>query len=101
MEPEVKVKKTSKKEYAYAVGRRKESTARVRVYSVTPSLEMWGETKIEKGKMYVNKMPIEKYFNGKTHEQLYLKPLVATDTVGKFTITARVVSGGQKGQLDA
>ncbi len=97
----MKTKKMAKKDYTYAVGRRKESTARIRVYTSSPSLEMWGKTPIEKGKLYVNELPVASYFNGLTHEKHYLRPLAVTETIGKFTITARVVGGGKQGQLDA
>lgn len=81
-------KKTKKIKYVYAVGRRKEAAARVRLFR-------------GKAESIVNDLPISKYFSGKVTEIAYIKPFAVTDTVGKFYITARVVGSGQAGQLGA
>ncbi len=70
------------------VGRRKESTARVRL---TPG----------NGQMTVNGKPIFEYFRGPVLQKIYTKPLEITNTVGKNMISAQVVGGGQVSQLDA
>lgn len=81
-------KKTKKSKYVYAVGRRKEAAAQIRLF----------RGKVES---IVNDLPISKYFSGKVTEVAYTKPFVVTDTVGKFYITAKVVGSGMAGQLGA
>ena len=79
---------TSKKKYVYAVGRRKEATATVRLYR-------------GKGQTLVNDKPIDEYFPGPVSQYYYQQPLVLTKTLGKFYATFKVVGGGKSGQLDA
>lgn len=81
-------KKNKKKDYTYAVGRRKEASARVRLYK-------------GKSKNTVNGMPIDKYFPGAVNEVVWNKPFKVTDTSDKYYVTVRVVGGGRNGQLDA
>ncbi len=82
-----KSKKTSKK-YYYAKGRRKKSTATVRVFKGK------GESKINDEKADdVYKTPRER-------KQLY-SSFLQTDTKGKYHFTAKVQGGGRMGQLDA
>ncbi len=96
-----KMKKAVKRDYVYAVGRRKESVARVRMYSHVKEGLKWGELEISKDQILVNELPVEHYFSGPIAKAKYLKPLTLTDTVGKFAISVRVTSGGKAGQLDA
>ncbi len=70
------------------VGRRKESTARVRL---TPG----------NGQMTVNGKPIFEYFRGPVLQKIYSKPFELTNTVGKNMLSAVVAGGGQVSQLDA
>lgn len=81
-------KKTSNKKYTYAVGRRRRSSARVRLY---------------KGRQEstVNGKLIGKYFPGNVMQTLWQKPFELTETLGKYYVTVKVVGGGKKGQLDA
>ena len=72
----------------YGTGRRKESVARV---YLAP-----GE-----GKITVNGMPYEKYFNRETHRIIILQPLKATDTFEKYDIKANIGGGGISGQAGA
>ena len=81
-------KKTSKKKYTYAVGRRRSSVARVRLFK-------------GKSKNLVNDKPIEEYFPGKVQETKWTKPFNLTETEGKYYVTIKVVGGGKEGQLDA
>ena len=74
--------------YIYARGRRKEASARVRLFK-------------GKGENLVNEMPIEKYFPGEVNRQAWIKPFKLTRTEGKYYVTVKVVGGGQKGQLEA
>ena len=73
----------SKKPYFYGTGRRKKSVARVRVYEGT-------------GKITINDRDIDDYFGLET-----LKPMMLTDTLGKYDIVATVVGGGVSGQAGA
>lgn len=81
-------KKQTKKDYIFAVGRRKEATARIRLFN-------------GKGEHTVNQMPIDKYFAGAVNAYFYNQPLRVADVADKYYFTAKVVGGGPKGQLEA
>ncbi|OGE28828.1 30S ribosomal protein S9, partial [Candidatus Daviesbacteria bacterium RIFCSPHIGHO2_01_FULL_38_8b] len=68
--------------YTYAVGRRKESLAKVRLF-------------LGAGQITVNGKPIAEYFPGLIFQKLYLQPFEVTSTMGKFTISIKVVGGGK------
>jgi len=72
----------------YATGRRKESVARV---YLAP-----GE-----GKISVNGLPLEGYFNRETHRIIILQPLKTTKTFEKYDIKAILNGGGASGQAGA
>ncbi|MEJ2150250.1 MAG: 30S ribosomal protein S9 [Chloroflexota bacterium] len=76
-------------EYFEGVGRRKTSTARVRIYP--------GGS----GEFVVNDKPLEEYFPrvGDMHD--LAKPFVATESEGRFDVTVRVSGGGVSGQVGA
>lgn len=97
----VKTKKLVKRDYTYAVGRRKESVARVRLYSHIKDGSVWGKIELTKDQILVNEMPVEHYFSGPVAKARYMKPLDLTDTAGKYAITVKVNGGGKAGQLDA
>lgn len=86
---EVKTKQL-KKDYLFAVGRRKESAARVRLYTTG-----------EKGVITVNGQPIETYFPGSVAKALYMAPFTLTKTQDDFMVTVKVAGGGKSGQLAA
>ncbi len=71
-----------------AVGRRKESTARVRMRS-------------GKGRIKVNKREFEEFFPRETHRISVLLPLEVTGNLSKFDVMATVAGGGQSGQAGA
>lgn len=101
-EETVKEKKSIKKDYVHAVGRRKESIARVRLYHVHPTTPlMWGDLEVKKGSVVVNGKPIEQYFSTAAARAVYELPFRTTNTLGKVTVTIKVVGGGTRGQLDA
>lgn len=77
-----------KLDYFYAVGRRKESSARVRLYH-------------GKGENSVNGLPVANYFPGAVAEKILAKPFGATETSDEFYFSAKVVGGGKEGQLEA
>lgn len=80
--------RTSKKDYTFAVGRRKTSVARVRLFS-------------GRGETLVNTFPIATYFAGVAPEVRWTEPFSVTDTVGKYWATIKVAGGGKRSQLDA
>ncbi len=72
----------SKKNYTFAVGRRKSASARVRLFKGT-------------GESLINGKKITAFLSELT------KPFKVTDTVGKYFFTAKVAGGGKEGQLEA
>ena len=78
----------TKKDYIYAVGRRRSSSARVRLHK--------GD-----GQNLVNDQPIGQYFPGVVDRALWIKPFELSSLTGKYFATVKVVGGGKKGQLDA
>ncbi|MCL4353868.1 30S ribosomal protein S9 [Patescibacteria group bacterium] len=86
--------------YIFAVGRRKNAVARVRLYTDLKNVELEGEEAV-KGGLYVNNKKIEDYFTDKVASSYYLEPLKSINALGKYVITIRVVGGGQAGQLGA
>ncbi|HUW24427.1 MAG TPA: 30S ribosomal protein S9 [Patescibacteria group bacterium] len=77
----------TKKDYQAAVGRRKRSIARVRLYK-------------GKGEMTINTKPIGEYFKD-IPSPSYLRPLELTSNIGKYHATAKITGGGPKGQVGA
>ena len=69
-------------------GRRKTSTARVRLLS--------GD-----GKIIVNNKPLVEYFGRDVLEQVVKQPLEATETLGEFDVIVTVEGGGTSGQAGA
>lgn len=76
--------------YIEGVGRRKTSTARVRI---TPSSK-------KTHSFLINEEPIEKYFDLEDHQKTASKPLNILGTE-VFDITVHVNGGGVAGQADA
>lgn len=77
------------KTYNYGIGRRKSSTARVRLYS-------------GKGSIIINEQPAKEYLDDS--EALYwslLEPLRLTGKESQFDISLKVQGGGFTGQVDA
>ena len=72
----------------HAVGRRKESIARVRLVPGT-------------GQRTVNGKTIDAYFPRKTMIDMILKPLEITSTSDRYDVHANVVGGGITGQAGA
>ena len=90
-EPEkMEAKKTRVRHtYLYAVGRRKKSIARVRLY------------KNGEGKITVNDKAYDTYFPTLELKQLILQPLEAVGKVKDFNFSIRVAGGGNHGQAEA
>lgn len=90
-----------KKDYIYAVGRRKEAVARVRLYTNGKEVLKWGEHTVGKDQILVNQIPIDNYFSGLASQAMYTHPFNITDTLHKYAITVKVTGGGKAGQLGA
>lgn len=71
-----------------AIGRRKESVARVRLSSGN-------------GEMTTNGKPINEYFSGVIAQKMYQKPFETSQTTGKYNVSIKVVGGGAASQLGA
>ncbi|MBI2034773.1 MAG: 30S ribosomal protein S9 [Candidatus Levybacteria bacterium] len=96
-----KTKHNIKRDYIFAVGRRREAVARVRLYEHLKDQFAWDGSALAKGELYVNKKPIAEYFSGNVMRYMYSEPLRVTNTQNKFTWTIQVTGGGLSGQLDA
>jgi small subunit ribosomal protein S9 len=72
----------------YGTGKRKSSTARVRLLPGA-------------GQVIVNKREIGEYFKNETQRTVIRYPLAVTDNLGKFDIRALVRGGGTSGQAGA
>ena len=95
------IKQAVRKDYITAVGRRREAVAIVRLYKNIADSLTWGEAVIKKGEIYVNKKPIEEYFNSEVYKTVFGEPLRVTNTLGRYTFTIKVSGGGKSGQLGA
>lgn len=72
----------------YGVGRRKESVARVRLFPGT-------------GNIVINDKPLEEYFPKAAQQYTVKQPLVLSNLLEKFDVTAKVLGGGFTGQSGA
>jgi small subunit ribosomal protein S9 len=72
----------------YGTGKRKSSTARVRLLPGS-------------GQVIVNKRDLSEYFKGETQRTVIRYPLAVTENLGKFDIRALVSGGGTSGQAGA
>jgi len=76
--------------YYEGLGRRKESSARVRLHTGTAG-----------NNITVNDKPLEEYFSRTVDQSQIVKPLKVTGTEGRFDITVKVNGGGVTGQAGA
>ncbi|MBP9839048.1 MAG: 30S ribosomal protein S9 [Proteobacteria bacterium] len=76
-------------------GRRK--TASARVYLV-PTI---AENEEDKGKIVVNGMPLNKYFNNDITQMVLRQPLELTDRLTTYDMKITVAGGGKSGQAGA
>ena len=72
----------------HAIGRRKTSVARIYL-------------KEGSGKITVNKLPYDKYFDRDTLRMIMMQPLVHIEQADKFDININVCGGGKSGQAGA
>jgi len=72
----------------YGTGRRKKSISRVRLVN-------------GKGSITINGKNIDEYFGVETLKVIVKQPLVATNTLDKYDVVAKVTGGGISGQAGA
>lgn len=97
------VKKIKNLTYYEAVGRRKQSVARVRLYLVKKSATeaLVGKLKIKAGEIYINSKSIDET-SFKAYKKKFLSlPLILTKNEDRFAVSIIVKGGGTTGQLDA
>ena len=80
--------KPAKEQYIYAVGRRKESRAQVRLYKGS-------------GKIQINSKKLEEYFPTLEMQQRVFFPLELVNEKNKCDVSVVVKGGGKNGQVDA
>jgi len=96
-----KIAKEEKLTYYEAVGRRKTSSCRVRLYVVKDEAIVLKGVEIAKGNIVVNDRPAESYFPGEVLKKMYMEPFRTTNTVGRFAVTVKTTGGGLYSQLGA
>jgi small subunit ribosomal protein S9 len=82
-------KKTTKEEYIEAVGRRKTSTARVRIFKST------------KASFTVNGKDAKDYFKTEDQRALIQDPVIKTKPAHKWSVEVKVTGGGIHSQAEA
>lgn len=75
-------------EFKYGTGRRKNATARTRLYAGS-------------GQITVNGRPFDNYFPRKTLQMVIRQPLVLAKQMDKFDVKVNVQGGGVSGQAEA
>lgn len=88
--PEPKSKNSASKppKYIRAIGRRKTSVARVRLYE-------------GKGDNTINGLSVSQYFPGAVYESEFLTPFQTANLIGKCHVTVKVTGGGKHSQIQA
>jgi len=90
----VEEKAIDPKSYYEAVGRRKQSTARVRLFTARPFED-------EKGKILVNDKPYTDFFTTFELQQTVASALKKMKSLNRFEATIKVKGGGIRGQAEA
>ena len=75
-------------DFKYGTGRRKNATARTRLYSGT-------------GRIVINGRPFENYFPRKSLQMIIRQPFVLTRQLDKIDVAVLVQGGGISGQAEA
>jgi len=83
-----KANKLLKKDYIFAVGRRKSAIARVRLFN-------------GKAESTVNGKPAKDYFPGDVNAFMFSQAMKTVDASDKYYVTVKVVGGGVQGQVEA
>ena len=76
------------KDFKYGTGRRKNATARTRLYAGS-------------GQIVVNGRPFDNYFPRKSLQMIIRQPLVLTKQLEKIDVKVNVQGGGVSGQAEA
>jgi len=90
----VEKKENDPKFYYEAIGRRKQSTARIRLFTCRPFED-------EKGKILVNDKPYTDFFTTLELQQIVASALKKMKSLNRFEATIKVKGGGIRGQADA
>ena len=90
----IKKAKKTVRQYYEAVGRRKTSTARVRLFTCKPF-------EGEKAKILINEKKYTDFFTTFDLQEVILSPLKKMKSINRFEITIKVKGGGVRGQADA
>lgn len=78
----------AEQKYYYGTGKRKTAIARVRLFP-------------DGGNIVVNEKPLSEVFPAETLRELVCQPFKVTNTLGKFSVVAKVEGGGVSGQAGA
>lgn len=84
--------------YYEAIGRRKEATARVRVFTRKSTDKQASE---DKAIIIVNEKPYFEYFNNAKMQGIVEAPLKKLKSLNRFKATVTTYGGGMAGQADA
>ena len=101
MEIKKETNKKNNKSFTFAIGRRRNAIARVRVYTKIPDNLKFDEIVVKKGDFVVNGRSVVDYFRGEVAKAKYELPLKLTNNLNKLSITVKAEGGGLSGQLDA
>ena len=77
-----------KKGYSHGTGRRKEAVAQVKLVPGS-------------GAIIINGIPYDQRFTRTEHRQTIMKPLMVTETAGRYDAMVKVAGGGISGQCGA
>lgn len=95
-------KKTKNVQYYEAVGRRKLSVARVRLYITgKDKTTTIAGVKVKEGEVILNGKPLAKSVAIAYDREFMLQPLKLTGNENRFAVSIRVRGGGPNGQLEA
>lgn len=92
--------KITKRDYIFAVGKRREAVARVRLYEDVKKYPAREET-VKEGDIFVNNKKIGQYFSDKISQAIYNEPFKVTNTAEKYVLSIISSGGGKSGQLVA
>lgn len=99
-EPKSRDLPAGRQDYIFAVGKRREARARVKLYEDVKKYPK-GSEKVQKGDIFINGKKIGEYFSDKVSKAIYNDPLKVTNTLEKYVFSIRVSGGGKSGQLGA
>ena len=91
---EISGKEAKSRKYYEAVGRRKNSVARVRLFTIKPFEE-------DEGKITVNNKFYKHYFPTLELQQIAEAALRKLKSLNRFEVTAKISGGGVRGQAEA